>query len=80
MNLSPIGGPAVTTSGAIPPGYRDVLFIFSSDYTGNVASTAYTGADGSIEFSSNPPDTLGSIDYTVTTGSIRIVSIIGYHN
>lgn len=66
----------VTTNGTVASGKKIVDFIFSSDFTGTVLTVAFTGAaDSVISFEAPPGDTLAAIAYTVTAGSIRIVTI-----
>ena len=68
----------VTTSGTVAAGKRKIDFIFSVDYDGTVLSTAFSGAnDNVITFEAPNPDTLAAIDYTITTGSIRLISLEG---
>lgn len=70
------GGAAVTTGGTITRGLRGVVFIFSSDFVGTIAGTAFTGAaDGSFSPPIQPGDTLAAMTYTVSAGSMRIIPV-----
>ena len=67
----------VTTSGTVTAGAKEVEFIFSSTYTGNILGVAFTGAsDSSLRFVAPTFDTLGAIAYTVTAGSFRLKTIV----
>ena len=66
-----------TTSGTVAAGAKVVEFIFSSSFTGTVLGVAFAGAtDSSEKFTAPGNDTLGAIVYTVTAGSVRIMTII----
>lgn len=74
--------PAITTvtdSSASPvaAGAKYVGFIFSSDFAGAITGAPYAGpADASQDFTAPPGDTLAAIGYTITAGTLRIVTII----
>jgi len=68
----------VTSSAASPvaAGKKSVAFIFSSDFAGTIAGVAIDPSKApSIEWSAFGPDTLGSIAYTVTAGTLTIATL-----
>ena len=65
----------VTTGGTVAAGKRKILFIFSSDYSGNVGGIPFLGnVDQQIEIPIPQGDTCDAVVYTVSTGSIRIIT------
>lgn len=65
-----------TTSGTVAAGCRQVIFIFSADFTGTVLGATFAGAnDSSVAMAAQTGDALTAIVYTVTAGNIRIVQV-----
>lgn len=71
------GGAAATSNGSVSSGAFAATFIFSSDFTGTIASTSFNGA--SDRSFTTPPlpsgQTYSAIAYVVTTGSVRILTV-----
>lgn len=66
----------VTTGGNVAAGAKYVNFIFSQDFTGTIGGVAFSGVtDLQVSFDAPPGDKLKQLDYTVTAGSIRIITI-----
>lgn len=66
-----------STNSPVAAGAKSVIFGFSSDFTGTIAGAAVNPAQfGSIPFIAPDKDTLGSIAYTVTAGSLLITKIV----
>lgn len=66
-----------TTSGSVRSNAKQVIFVFSADYTGTVAGASATwAAGGSINFTAaQPGDMLGPVAYTITSGMIHIIRL-----
>lgn len=65
-----------SSNSPVPSDAKYVGFIFSPDFTGTVLGAAYAGpVDSSQDFTAPAGDVLGDIDYTVTAGNMRIVTI-----
>lgn len=72
--LTPISA-LVTTGGTVASGKKHIEFIFSSDFVGNVNGIAYTGVSEAAQIFNAPSgSTFGAIAYTVSAGSIRLIS------
>jgi len=66
----------VTSSGSVSAGKDSVTFMPSSDYTGLIDGVSYPGASWQvIPFTASVGRKLPAIAYTVTTGSLNIVSL-----
>lgn len=70
---------SLATSGGTVTGatYRQVTFIFSSDYQGNVLGASWTwAAGGTYTWNAyQPADNIDDIVYTVTAGNIKIITL-----
>lgn len=74
-----VSASVVTGSGASPvaAGAKSVIFGLSTDFVGTIAGAAVDPAQfGSIPYVAPDKDTLGSIAYTVTAGSLLITKIV----
>lgn len=68
----------VTTSGTIAADSRRVDLIFGPSFVGTVLSSAFNGSEAtSLSFAAPYPDTLAAIDYTISAGTLRIISLSG---
>lgn len=65
----------VSSSGSVAAGKQSVQFIPSSDFTGTLLGAAWPGTNATLGFSVVAPETIGAIAYTVTTGSITILTL-----
>jgi hypothetical protein len=65
----------VTTSGSVTAGKQSVQFVPSSDFTGTLLSAAWPGTNAPIGFSVTGPETIDAIAYTVTAGSLTILTL-----
>lgn len=52
---------------------RSVTFIFRASYTGQVAGAAFTSTDVPLTITAQSQDTLRSIPFTVTAGTLIVV-------
>jgi len=65
-----------TTDTTVEAGAKSVTFIFSSDFSGKIGGTSFSGAnDASIDFAAPNGETLGQIDVTVSAGTVRIAKV-----
>ena len=72
------GVPTIATTGGTTPGnVRQLILIFSANYSGTINGTTMTSlAGGSLNFAtSQPGDVYGPITYTVTAGTMTIFAI-----
>jgi hypothetical protein len=85
VNVSVVGAvgtqqtPTITTaagSGTVAAGKRRIEFIFSSDFAGTVLGATFSGSRNlTLDFPLLPPgDSYAAVAYTVTAGSVLIVS------
>jgi len=63
-----------TTNGAIPAGVRRTTVLSSSDFTGTLAGANFL-PNLAETFAPQLSDTLNSIPYTITTGSLTITTL-----
>jgi hypothetical protein len=65
-----------STNSPITAGKKSVAFIFSSDFEGTVLTKAIDPTKvGTLGFEAPPGDTLAAIAFTVTNGSVTIVTL-----
>lgn len=65
----------VTLSGTIPSGTRSVTLITSPDFTGSMLGDT-AQASSAYSYTASGNNTLGIIDYVITTGSIEILKTV----
>lgn len=66
-----------STNSPVAAGARSVIFGFSTDFAGTIAGAAVDPTQfGSIPYIAPGNDTLGSIAYTVTAGTLLITKIV----
>lgn len=65
-----------TTDGSVQARARQVILVFSSDFAGTVNGVSYTfAAGGSFNFGPFDLNDLGTITYTISSGTLRIVRL-----
>ena len=64
-----------TTNGTVSSGSRQVTFTFLTGFTGTVLGQAYTASSAPLILIAPSNSTFGSIAYTVSAGSVQIVSV-----
>ncbi len=68
---------SVTANGSVGANQRSITFIFGSTFVGTIGGIAFTGgtgADSSLTITAQSGNTLGPVTYTVSAGTMRIVT------
>jgi len=65
---------AATGNGSVATGKKAVAFSSSSDFAGTITAAAF-GASQTVGVSADGPDTIGSIAYTVSAGTLYIATL-----
>ena len=66
----------VSSSGTVAAGARSLTFIFSPDFAGTILGVAFAGGvDDDFTISTSGRDYLTAVAYTVTAGSLKILSL-----
>jgi hypothetical protein len=64
-----------TTSGSVSAGKKQITFTFQPGFTGSVGGQSYTATSSPVIITAPINATLAAIAYTVTAGSVQIVSL-----
>jgi hypothetical protein len=64
-----------SSSGNVSSGAKQVTFTFQAGFSGTVGGQAYTSASSPVVIAAPVNGTLAAIPYTVTAGSVQIVSL-----
>lgn len=65
----------VSTNGNVSAGKQSVEFIPSDDFSGTLLGVAWPNDNAAVGFSVTGPETLAAIAYTVTAGSLTILTV-----
>lgn len=66
----------VTTSGTFAEGAKSVALAISTDFSGTILGAPFSGAtQGGLDYTTDGADTIDAIPYTISAGSIYIISL-----